>query len=120
MSDSFESVNLRSGYTDELMYLKEMADNDESFVKEIITHFLRNGPELLSSMRQSALAGDNLKLRFAAHKLLPQLSFVGILAAIPFVSKIEEESKTGNDLSDLTERAIKIINYGIEDLKKMI
>jgi len=104
----------------DLTYLRDMAENDESFVNEIITHFLENGPESLSSMRQSALAGDNEKLRFTAHKLLPQLTFVGILAAIPLVSKIESESKNGQDLSDITERAIRIINYGIEDLKKMI
>jgi len=131
MSDSFESDNLRSGNTDhldgvvnyplpDLTYLRDMAESDESFVNEIITHFLENGPESLSSMRQSALAGDYEKLRFTAHKLLPQLTFVGILAAIPLVTKIESESKNGQDLSDITERAIRIINFGIEDLKKMI
>ncbi len=129
MSDSFESaisVNIgdcTNGISyprPDLTYLKDMADGDESFVTEIISHFLEYGPELLNSMRQSALAGDNEKLRFDAHKLLPQLTFVGIVAAIPLVTKIENESTTNRNLSAITERAVMIINKGIEELKKMI
>jgi len=132
MSDSFESDKmLTSGNPGvlidfvnyplpDLTYLKDMAENDDLFVNEIITHFIENGPATLNSMRQSALSRDNEQLRFVAHKLLPQLTFVGILAAIPLVSKIESESNKGQDLSEITEKAILIINCGIEDLKKMI
>lgn len=104
----------------DLTYLNEMADGDETFVKEMITHFLEIAPGSLGSLKESALSGDLDKLRFVAHTLLPQLTFVGILAAIPDISQIEEGSKQGDDLSVGIERAIKIINYGIEDLKKMI
>ena len=131
MPESIKSCNCPSDRTDEstdnhnyplpdLTYLKEMAGGDEVFVKEIITNFLENGPRLLSIMRESALSGDFEKLHFTVHKLLPQLTFVGIVAAIPDVEKIEDESKFLDDLSVVIERAIKIINYGIEDLKKMI
>lgn len=131
MHESIENSNYKSDKTDELTdsikyplpdltYLKEMAGDDEVFVKEIITHFLENGPGLLNLMRESALSGDHEKLHFTVHKLLPQLTFVGILAAIPDVAKIERESKLMNDLSVNIERAIKTITYGIEDLKKMV
>jgi HPt (histidine-containing phosphotransfer) domain-containing protein len=104
----------------DLTYLKDMAAGDEAFVNEIITTFLESAGDLLDLMRESGLSGDHEKLKFAAHKLLPQLSFVGILAAVPDVKKIESESKHMDDLSAVIERAIRTINYGIEDLKKMI
>lgn len=131
MPESIKSCNCKSDKTNESMgninyplpdltYLNEMAGGDEVFVKEIITNFLENGPRLLNLMRESALSGDLEKLNFTVHKLIPQLTFVGILAAIPDVEKIENERGLLDDLSVVIERAIKIINYGIEDLKKMI
>jgi len=104
----------------DLNYLYAVADGDESFVKEIITYFLDNCPGMLTLIRESALSGDFEKLRLTAHQLLPQLTFVGILAAIPDVSKIESEGKHLDDLLETIERAIKIINWGIEELKKLI
>lgn len=104
----------------DLTYLKAMAEGDEDFVKEIITYFLKNGPALLNLVRDSALAGDFEKLHFTAHKLLPQLTFVGILAAVPDVEKIENECKHMDDLPVVIERVMKIVSYGMEDLKKMI
>ena len=97
-----------------------MADGDETFVKEMISHFLENAPGSLRSLQESALSGDHVKLRFVAHTLLPQLTFVGIVAAIPDIAKIETECNFGGNLSVSIERAIRIINYGMEDLKKMI
>jgi len=131
MPDTIENSNCKSDESNELTdnikypqpdltYLKEMAGEDEAFFKEIIAIFLDSGPALMNSMRESALAGDYEKLRIAAHTLLPQLTFVGILTAIPDVTKIEQESILKNDLSENIERAIKTITYGIEDLKKMV
>jgi len=130
MSDFLENSNFEFHNSDDLKdkdnypqpdltYLKDMAENDEDFIREIILHFLENAPGLLNEMRQSAITGDTEKLRFNAHKLLPQLTFVGILAAIPVVSKIESETKHLVDPVGLVDKAIGIINYGIEDLKKM-
>lgn len=115
-----ELTNIINYPLPDLTYLKEMAGGDEVFVKEIITHFLENGPGLLNLMRESALSGDKEKLHFVVHKLLPQLTFIGILAAIPDVENLENENELKEDLSVVIERVIKTINIGIEDLKKMI
>lgn len=128
MTESLENYSQSAGELTEntnyplpdLTYLEEMAGGDEAFVHEIITYFLENGPRLLNLLRESALSGDQENLHFAAHKLLPQLTFVGILAAIPDIEKIENDYKHMDDLSVVIERAIRIINFGIEDLKKMI
>jgi len=131
MPESIEGINFKEDKIPEsidrvlyplpdLTYLKEMAGDDKVFVEEIVTYFIEFGPDSLIAMRESALSGDCEKLRFCAHTLLPQLTFVGILAAIPYLEKIESEIKLNDDLFVELERAIEIINYGIEDLKKMI
>ena len=104
----------------DLTYLKDMADGDENFIREIIEIFLRNGPESLVLMREYALSGNHEKLKFVAHKLLPELTFVGILSAIPDVEKISLESDQMNDLPIALNRVILIINSGIDELRKMI
>ncbi|HZK92587.1 MAG TPA: hypothetical protein VFC67_00165 [Prolixibacteraceae bacterium] len=120
-SDEISGLNEGTNFTlPDLTYLKDMAAGDESFVVEIITYFVESCPDTLHSMRECALSGDHEKLRFLAHTLLPQLTFVGILAAIPYLEKIESEIKLNDDLFVKLEKAINIINYGIEDLKKMI
>jgi HPt (histidine-containing phosphotransfer) domain-containing protein len=131
MTDSIDNSNLKSDKTGQLTervnyplpdltYLYEMAGGDEAFVKEIITYFLENGPRLVNAMKEGALSGDNKKLHFAVHKLLPQLTFVGISAAIPDVEKIENGIEHREELFVLVDRVEKTINFGIEDLKKMI
>jgi len=42
------------------------------------------------------------------------------LAAIPDIENLENENELKENLSVVVERAIKTINFGIEDLKKMI
>ena len=131
MPESIEGVNFKADKIIEsidrvpyplpdLTYLKEMAGGDEAFVEEIITYFIEFGPDSLLRMRESALSGDYEKLRFCAHTLLPQLTFVGILSAIPYVEKIEKDCNLNDKLFVELDSAIKIISYGIEDLKSMI
>lgn len=131
MLETIHSSNYESDKADELpekhdcdlpdlTYLNEMAGGDELFVKEIINYFLNNSPALLKLMKESALSGDFEKLYFTVHKLLPQLTFVGIMAAIPDVQRIKNESKQMNDLLEVVDRVIKTINKGTEDLRKMI
>lgn len=104
----------------DLTYLKDMADGDENFIREIIEIFLRNGPESLVLMREYGLSGNHEKLKFVAHKLLPELTFVGILSAIPDVEKISKESEQMIDLTIAINRVILIINSGMVELRKLI
>ena len=104
----------------DLTYLYELAQGDEAFIKEMLTYFVDKSPDLLNSIKECVLIGDHVRLKFLAHALLPQLSIVGILAAIPDMEKIESESKLMNDLNVVIDRAITTIKYGIEDLKKRI
>lgn len=104
----------------DLSYLKEMADGDDAFIKEVITIFLDEGPKMLDSMKKSADSGDHEKLRFVTHKLITQLTYVGIITVIPDVKKINKESKEMPDLTERIDRIIKIANFSIEYLKTLV
>ena len=130
MTEPIENQNFNSDKVDEpgdsqnysrpdLTYLTELANGDEIFIKEIITYFVENSSEILHSITESALSGDYKKLRFEVHTLLPQLTFVGILEAIPYFEKIERSDKLYDSIFVELETAIKIINCGIRDLQKM-
>ena len=90
----------------DLSYLKEMADGDETFVKEI--------------MKESAESGDHEQLKFATHKLITQLTSVGILTAVPDVKRVNTGSKEMPDLIETVNRILKIADVSIEYLKTMI
>lgn len=130
MSDIFADSNCKS-YIDnvsdhlnypepDLTYLNEMAEGDENFIKEIIEIFLKTCPESLILLQSYTSLGDHEKLKFVAHKLLPELTFVGILSAIPDVEKISKESESMNDLAVTISRVVLTINSGMEELRKMI
>ena len=104
----------------DLSYLKEMADGDETFVKEIIKIFLEEGPIMLRSMKESAESGDHEHLKFATHKLITQLTSVGILTAVPDVKRVNTGSKEMPDLIETVNRILKIADVSIEYLKTMI
>ena len=114
-----ESVDRKYPHPD-FTLLKEMAEGDEAFLKEIIALFLENGPAMVTSIEESAAAGDCDALRFAAHKILSDLSIVGIKSAIKDVEIIEKQAALRNIAAVNVERAIEIINCGIEDLKKLV
>ncbi len=104
----------------DLSLLRDMAEGDESFFKEIIILFLENGPAIVNSIKESAEAGDYDTLRFAAHKILSDLSIVGIKSAIIDVQIIERQAAHRIIPIQNIKNAIEIINSGIEDLKKLI
>lgn len=119
-SDNLDLPENRRYPLPDFTYLNEISAGDKTFIKEIITYFLESGPEMIKTMKESSVSGDHEKLRFTAHKLLPQLTFVGILSAIPDVERIEKGAKLGDDVSALIDRTINIINCGMDDLKKMV
>lgn len=104
----------------DLELLKEMAEGDDAFIKEIISLFLENGPGVVATIKESAASGDFDALKFAAHKILSDLAIVGIKSAIPDVEIIEKQAALKNIPHSNIERAIDIINAGIEDLKKLV
>ena len=115
MSDSLNPIPLP-----DLSYLRDMTGGDEAFIKEIITIFLDEVPNMLVTMKESADSGDHDKLKFVTHKLITQLTYVGILSVISDVKLINTESREMKDLNERVDKVINIVNYSIDNLKKMI
>lgn len=99
--------------------LNEMAEGDHEFFMEILGLFLENAPLMVKSIKESAASGDFNSLRFSSHKILSDLHVVGLNYATGTVEQIEKDAAMGRVDSELVEKAVQMINYGIEDLKKI-
>jgi len=104
----------------DLTYLRSVTGDDKDAIKEVITIFIETAPEMLTSLKNSALAGNHEQLRAITHKFIPQLVYVGILSVITDVKIINSESKEMNDLMQRVEKIIKIVNNSIDYLKNII
>lgn len=114
-----ESVERKYPHPD-LSLLKEMAEGDDDFIKEIITLFLKHGPIILASIEEAAAAADYNTLRLNAHKLLSDLSILGIKSAIKNVEIIEKQAAQKIISTQKIKSVTEAISLGIEDLKQMI
>jgi len=104
----------------DLSYLKKMANGDDIFLKEMIALFIEDYPVMLKAIKDSAEAGDHDQLMLLTHRLIPQLTFVGILSAIPDVTKINKDSREMDDLNERIAHLEEILSFSVEYLRKMI
>ncbi len=104
----------------DLSYLRELTDGDEDAMKEIISIFLDEAPKLIKMMKESAEAKDHEKLKFATHKLITQLTYVGVNSIVPEVKLINSGSVNMKDLNERIERIILVIENSITYLKGLI
>ncbi|NTW32165.1 MAG: hypothetical protein HGB12_06010, partial [Bacteroidetes bacterium] len=107
----------------DLSYLDELADGDNKFKEEIISHFIEHTPYTIKQMRINLSTKKFDALYGNIHKLIPQFTFVGLKTVIAdseyieLMSKNKKESKKLSDKIDIIE---KKINKGIRELKKII
>lgn len=113
-----QSVNKRYPEPD-FSLLNEIVEGDHDFFMEILALFLENAPVMVKSIEESAASGDFSTLRFSSHKILSDLHIVGLNYSIDIVERIEKDAAMGRVDSELVEKAVQMINYGIEDLKKI-
>ncbi|MDX9781471.1 MAG: Hpt domain-containing protein [Bacteroidales bacterium] len=99
--------------------LNEMAEGDHDFFMEILGLFLDNAPGMVKSIKESAESGDFNALRFSSHKILSDLHVVGLNYTTDIVEQIERDAALGKLNIELIYKAIEMINFGIEDLKKI-
>lgn len=91
-----------------LNYLREISENNDSFFKDFINLFLKNAPVSVTEMEAALQQKDWERLRQAAHKIKPSLSYLGMkeihLAAI----SIEENAKKQINLTEIPALLNKI------------
>ena len=104
----------------DLSYLRDMTDGDEESFKEVIAIFLDEAPNLMKLMKDSADSGDNDNLKFSTHKLITQLTYVGITSVIPDVKIINTGSSKMDDLKERVDRIIRVVDFSMIYLKTLI
>jgi signal transduction histidine kinase/response regulator RpfG family c-di-GMP phosphodiesterase len=93
----------------DLNYLHEMADGNSEFMRDFISMFLQHAPASLQEIQEGIRQNDWEKLRQAAHKLKPSLSYVGMKEIHSLTARIEDYAKTRTHLDQIPALADKII-----------
>lgn len=103
-----------------LANLRKMSNNDETFIREMISTFCNNTPSILEEM-QKALDNKNWQaVGDMAHKIKPNLAFMGIDSLKEPILEIEHsgrEEKNIDTLPKKVETLISKVNDAIEELK---
>ncbi len=87
----------------DLSFLKTFTDGDTGRMVKYINNFLSMAPEKIAAL-QSKLDEKNWdELRGAAHKLKPQLSYMGINSIKDDIQKIEDFAAEEKNLEQLPE-----------------
>ncbi len=105
----------------DLSYLKDISDNDEEFVKEMIQSFMENSPLMIAQIKQSAAKQDWEEVGKIAHKIKPSIVFMGINSIKDVVETIESNGmkhKNVDQIPDLIKKLEAACIQANEELKK--
>lgn len=90
-------------------YLKDFAEGDDSFIKNMISIFLENTPETMAIILKSNKNDDIKTLKEEIHKLKSSISLLGISKASDSIAIIENEIET-NPLSEKRKEEVVYLN----------
>lgn len=90
-------------------YLKDFAEGDDSFIKNMISIFLENTPETMAIILKSNKNDDIKTLKEEIHKLKSSISLLGITKASESIVIIENEIET-NPLSEKRKEEVLYLN----------
>ncbi|MDR8391902.1 Hpt domain-containing protein [Aliifodinibius sp. S!AR15-10] len=106
-----------------LSYLEEVGMNDEDLLIEMVEMFLKNTPDSIEQLRQHHKEDNWKKLSAEAHKLKPNLSYVGLEQAREIVINIEKTAKTEPNPDELLQQideVDEICQIAYEELKERL
>lgn len=111
----------------DLSYLREVAMGDESIVIETVETFLDDAPDALDKIERHFRNEEWDLLYKQAHKIKPNLQYMGIARAQKLILEIEQQAKTENVSDDMGEQisefchlsrqALEELSQKLEDLK---
>lgn len=80
----------------DLSYLNKMAMGDVRIIRETVESFLQSTPEALANLQEYLEQQKWDKLAKEAHKIKPNLIYMGMSEAHEILLKIEQQAKGGN------------------------
>lgn len=93
----------------DLEFLRDIADQDDFMMTEIVSSFLINNPKNLAELELAILNGNaDGAVQFATHKLVGAYSLVGAsqLAAIAkYIETVEDAGVLSHGLAELKEKS---------------
>jgi len=102
-----------------LDYLKKVSLNNEAFIKEMITIFLRQTPQLLEALKDASNKEDWVAFRAIVHKLKPSLQMMGINSALPLIPLIERTSKLEKEIDLFPQRLEQLCHICTLSMKEL-
>jgi HPt (histidine-containing phosphotransfer) domain-containing protein len=105
----------------DLNYLKEISNNDEDFLIDMIKTFIDITPATIKEMKKFLQNRSFEELGKAAHRFAPSVSFIGVQRIIEAIDQIEDKALNKSGLEDLPELLNKVENdcsFIISSLKK--
>ncbi|HSV87930.1 MAG TPA: response regulator [Bacteroidales bacterium] len=105
----------------DLTYLEETSEGDKEFSSTMISFFVENTPTVLDNLKSSIQTKDWEAVRQIAHKLKPQVIYMGIHIIKDEVEKIEHLANIKTNLNEIPDLASKTEKYcflAIEQLKE--
>jgi len=105
----------------DLSNLEEMSEGDQEFMVTMISYFVDNTPEVLETLNTSTQNHDWEAVRHIAHKLKPQLNYVGISQIEDDVEQIEQYADKKENLDKIpgiVENTTRVCRLALEQLKE--
>lgn len=103
----------------DLSYLKEMAMGDETIVIETTEVFIQDAPNSIEDVQTHYANQDWEKLAKTAHKIKPNLAYMGMNRARELIIEIEQQANNEDISPDLGEKIKEfreLCNKAIDEL----
>jgi PAS domain S-box-containing protein len=105
----------------DLSYLKQVSNNNEDFIKEMIKTFLESMPKSIDEIQNHTQQKDWEALARSVHKIKPSLSMMGLKNTKELAIEIETLAKTRKGLKGIPEKTEKLqlqLNLALEELRQ--
>lgn len=107
----------------DLSYLRKVTMGDEEIIVETINIFIESIPNVLENLKKHFANQEWEKLYNQAHKVKPNLEYMGMERAHELIIEIEEQARTKNiseDLGDKIEEFDMVCSRGLDELSEKI
>ncbi|NJN25912.1 MAG: PAS domain S-box protein [Cyclobacteriaceae bacterium] len=106
--------------TIDLTYLKEMSDNDQGFIHDMVKSFINQAPRDIENIWFHFASEEYDDLANIIHKIKPSVTFMGIHALKDLVLSIEDNAKSRRiePLKDQLDKFEHICRMAITELKE--
>lgn len=114
-----ESVSNDTKNLVDFSFLKQLFQNDQEAIQEMVTDFISQQQELLNEMNQALQARDYTKISAISHNMRSSLVTVGLEALREPLLALEAKAKSGDDhqgLVTIIERIQQINSSAVEQL----